>query len=197
MIDNEKPSGASKGRLVSVLILMLVVVLSLLLFFWGRNPEVVGQLLTFGYLGAFLVSVITNATVILPVPGIIVLFALGATLNPILVALVGATGGVIGETTGFLAGYSGRGVIQTRQAIENRRVYARVDRWMRRWGGWGIFFFAVVPLPVLDIAGLAAGALRYPFLKFLVIVWIGKSLKYIFLVIAGVQVWQSLLRWIG
>lgn len=186
-----------RGRLGSVLILAMAVALSVLLFLWGREPGVVARLVTFGYPGAFLISMITNATIILPVPGIIVLFALGATLNPVLVALVGATGGIIGETTGFLAGYSGRGLIKSQPVNGDNRINARADRWMRQWGGWGIFLFAAVPLPVMDIAGLTAGALRYPFWKFLLIAWVGKSLKYIILVMAGAWGWQALIRFTG
>jgi membrane protein DedA with SNARE-associated domain len=126
------------------------------------------------------------------VPGIVVLFALGTTLNPVLVALAGATGGVIGEITGFMAGYGGRGMVQG-----GGRMYTLAEDWMKRWGGWAIFVFAVFPLPIFDIAGVVAGILRYPLWKFLLIAWLGKSLKYIILVLAGAYGWQVVLRSLG
>ena len=119
------------------------------------------------------------------------LFALGATLNPVLVGLAGATGGIIGEMTGFIVGYGGRKMVQRRG-----QIYARAENWMRRWGAWAIFAFAAVPLPVFDVAGLAAGALRYPLWRFLLIGWVGKSIKYVILVLVGAQGWEVILRYL-
>ena len=178
-----------KNRIIPILAVLLAVAITIVLFLYRDKVAEFGN---YGYLGAFLVSLISNATIILPVPGIVVLFALGATLNPVLVALVGATGGVIGEITGFMAGYGGR-----RMVTSSGRVYTTAENWMRRWGGWTIFVFAVVPLPILDIAGVVAGVLGYPVWKFLLVAWPGKSIKYIVLVLAGAWGWQALLRFLG
>lgn len=192
LIGNNKQTGVEKKaglkpKILFVLTLLLVVAISVGLFLLGRDPERLAVLKNYGYLGAFLVSLVSNASVILPIPGIIVLFALGATLNPVLVALVGAAGGVIGEMTGFVFGFSGRGVVQ------GSRQSARAEKWMKRWGGWAVFAFAVAPLPVLDIAGVVAGALGFPLWKFLLVVWVGKSIKYLVLVSAGAWGWVALL----
>jgi membrane protein YqaA with SNARE-associated domain len=181
--------GWLKKRIIPILTLLLVLAITIALFLYRDKVAEFGN---YGYLGAFLVSLISNATIILPVPGIMVLFALGAILNPVLVALVGATGGVIGEITGFMAGYGGRGMVQS-----SGRMYAMAENWMRRWGGWAIFVFAVAPVPILDIAGVVAGVLRYPIWKFLLVAWAGKSIKYIILVLVGVWGWQTLLRFLG
>jgi len=178
-----------KKRIIPILAVLLAIAITIVLFLYRDKVAEFGN---YGYLGAFLVSLISNATIILPVPGIVVLFALGATLNPVLVALVGATGGVIGEMTGFMAGYGGRGMVQS-----SGRMYAMAEKWMRRWGGWAIFAFAVAPLPILDIAGVVAGVLGYPVWKFLLVAWPGKSIKYIILVLAGAWGWQALLRFLG
>ena len=152
----------------------------------------VAKLGNYGYLGAFLISLITSATVILPVPGIVVLVALGTTLNPVLVGLVGATGGIIGEMTGFMVGYGGHEVVQHRN-----KLYLRMENWMKRWGGWAVFIFAVAPLPVFDIAGIISGALEYPLWKFLLIGWAGKSIKFVLLVLGGVWGWQTVRHFLG
>ena len=181
--------GWLKKRIIPILAVLLAIAITIVLFLYRDEVAEFGN---YGYLGAFLVSLISNATIILPVPGIVVLFALGATLNPVLVALVGAAGGTIGEITGFMAGYGGRGMVQG-----NGRMYTMAEKWMRRWGGWAIFAFAVAPVPILDIAGVVAGVLGYPVWKFLLIAWPGKSIKYIILVLAGVWGWQALLRFLG
>jgi len=178
-----------KKRAIPILVVLLAIAITIVLFLYRDKVVALGN---YGYLGAFLVCLISNTSIILPVPGIVVLFALGATLNPVLVALVGAAGGTIAEITGFMAGYGGRGMVQG-----GGRVYTLAEGWMKRWGGWVIFAFAAIPLPILDIAGVVAGVLGYPLWKFLLIVWPGKSIKYIMLVLAGVWGWEALLRFLG
>jgi membrane protein YqaA with SNARE-associated domain len=178
-----------KKRIIPILVVLLAVAITVVLFLYRDKVVALGN---YGYLGAFLVCLISNTSIILPVPGIVVLFALGTTLNPVLVALAGAAGGTIGEITGFMAGYGGRGIVRG-----SGRMYTLAENWMKRWGGWAIFVFAVFPIPILDIAGVVAGVLRYPLWKFLLIAWPGKSLKYIILVLAGAYGWQAVLRFLG
>jgi len=177
-----------KKRIIPISAVLLAVGITTALFLYRDQ---VSQLGDYGYLGAFLVSLISSATVILPVPGLVVLFALGASLNPVLVALAGAAGGIFGEVTGFMVGYGGREVVQ------DSRMYVRVEKWMKRWGAWAIFAFAAVPLPVFDVAGVVAGALGYPLWKFLLIGWVGKSIKYVILVVLGAWGWKAVLRFFG
>ena len=137
-----------------------------------------------GYLGAFLVSVVSNGTIILPMPGIIVLFALGASLNPWLVGLTAGVGGAIGELTGYAAGFSGRRILR------NNSFYIRAVGWLRKWGVWVIFLFTITPLP-LDVVGIAAGALRFPIWKFLVVCALGKAILYTGMAFAGKWGWDQ------
>ncbi len=178
-----------RKRLIPIMMVLLSVAITVLLVVYGKRLPDFG---TYGYLGAFLVGLISNATIIFPVPGIVALFYFGTVLNPVLVGLVGATGGIIGEMTGFMAGYGGREIVQG-----HGRLYATAEKWMKRRGGWVIFAFAAVPLPVLDIAGVVAGALRYPLWKFFLIAWVGKSIKYVILVLAGAWGWEALLHFLG
>jgi membrane protein YqaA with SNARE-associated domain len=184
-----KQKGGLKKRIIAVLAVLLVVAISVGLFIFSqRYPDKVEEFGSYGYLGIFIGNLISSATIILPVPGVLVLFPLVVNLNPVLVALAGATGGIIGEITGYMAGYGG-------QAIINKgKMYQRVEGWMKKWGVWTIFVFAFAPFLLFDIAGLVAGALRYPLWKFMLVGWIGKSLKYIGLVYAAVWGWQTLLR---
>lgn len=48
---------------------------------------------------------------------------------------------------------------------------------MERHGLWAVFLFSAIPSPVLDIVGVAAGALRLDLWKFLVVCWLGKTIK--------------------
>jgi membrane protein YqaA with SNARE-associated domain len=192
-IGNEPaPKKSWKQRVLSISIIVLVVGLSVGLFLFAqRFPDKVKEFGNYGYLGVFIGSLISNATIILPVPGVLVLFPLVAKLNPILVALAGSTGGIIGELSSYMAGFGG-------QAMVNKgRLYERVEGWMQKWGGWTIFVFAFAPIVPFDVAGLVGGAMRYPLWKFLLIGWIGKSLKYIWLVYAAIWGFNALLRFFG
>ena len=169
-----------KKKIIPWLTLLLVTAVSIGLFvFSQRYPEVMEEFENYGYLGAFLLCMVSNATVILPVPGILLFLPIVTAFNPVLLGLIGATGGIIGEITGYMAGYSGSVMIQ------DSRVYTRMEGWMRRWGAWAVFIFAAVPLLPLDVAGIVAGAIRFPLWKFLLVAWVGKSLKYIGLLVAG------------
>jgi uncharacterized membrane protein YdjX (TVP38/TMEM64 family) len=124
-----------------------------------------------GYLGVFAVAVLSNATVVLPVPGIAVVFAGGGVLNPLLVALVAGVGEPLGELTGYLAGYAGSAI------VEDSERFARVRGYMQKNGFLTLFVLSAVPNPLFDLAGIAAGMMRVPVARFLLACWLGKTLK--------------------
>jgi len=174
-----------KRNYPSLLMLLFVVGIVVGLFvFFLRNPEKVEEFQGLGYLGAFLITLVTTATVILPFPGTVALFPLGATFNPLLVGLAGGVGGGIGEMTSYLAGYSGRGIWQS------NRNYQNAVRWLQRWGSVLIFVFAATPLPI-DLVGIVAGNLRFPFWKFLIACWLGKTVQYLGMAYMGFWGWDS------
>ncbi len=170
---------ASKTQYLRLAALLVVIMVTVGLFLFRDRLGDLETYKNYGYLGAFMVSTITSATIILPVPGVAVVFALGAVLNPFLVGVAGGLGGGLGELTGYLAGYSGRGV------IENRKPYERMERWMRRRGSITIFVLALIPNPFFDLAGFTAGALRFPLWKFLFICLLGKVPRFIAIAVAG------------
>lgn len=131
------------------------------------------EFLLYGYLGIFLLTVVCSATIIFPLPGEAVLIAAGGALNPFWLGLVASIGGALGELTGYLAGYWGRKII----VGEYQERYQQAERWMRRYGIPTVFVFALVPLLLFDLAGIAAGALRFPLWKFLLACWVGKLIR--------------------
>jgi membrane protein DedA with SNARE-associated domain len=198
-MSNETGSAESTGKLKwyekrAFAILMLVLVLAIIggvFYFYQTYPEKIEALEEFGYLGAFLISIILNATVVLPAGTFFILAALGATLpSPILVGLAGGIGAAIGELTGYAAGYSGRGIIQ------RQKLYTRLEGWVGRWGMLTIFIMSVVPF-VFDLAGIAAGALRFPIWKFFLATWAGRTILYIGIAWAGALGWDALIDFFG
>lgn len=142
-------------------------------------------------MGAFLVSVLCCATVVVPVPGLIIVFTLGAVLNPLLVGLVSGVGGTLGEMTGYLLGYAGRA------AIENLSLYQRMEYRMKKWGSITLFVLALIPNPIFDVAGAAAGALRFPLWKFLIYGGAGRIIKHTLFAFAGAWGMEFILRFFG
>ena len=176
-----------REKIAPLLMVLMVIAITVVLFLFRDK---VAELRGYGYLGAFLISLVANATIILPMPGFLILFALGASLNPVLVGLAGAAGGTIGEMTCYLLGYSGRGVVQ------NRMFYDKSVQWLQKWGALAVFVFAITPSP-FDVMGMVAGLLRYPFWKFFLSCWSGKTLKYIGIALAGAWGWEAVLRWLA
>jgi membrane protein DedA with SNARE-associated domain len=165
-------------KLTAVRILALIVVVALTLFL-VFNREKLQKMEGMGYPGIFLISLLSNATLILPVPGVLFTSAMGAIFNPQLVALAAGTGATLGELSGYIAGFSGQGV------IENRKWYDRISGWMKKHGGIIIFVLAFVPNPLFDIAGMVAGSLKMPMWKFLAWSWPGKCLKMLLFALGG------------
>ena len=132
-----------------------------------------------GFFGAFLIMLIANATVILPAPGLAVIFAMGGVLNPLGVALAAGVGGAIGEVTGYLAGYSGQA------AVENTQTYKRLLPWVHKYGAWVILVLSAFPNPFFDAAGIAAGIAKMPVWQFLLACWVGVTIKTMIFAYAG------------
>ena len=152
--------------------------------------EQIAQFKELAYLGAFLVMLLGNATIILPVPGLTFVFAMGGSgsLSPVLLGLAAGPGAALGELTGYAAGYGGSAV------IDNLALYRRLEAWMRRFGPVVISLLAAVPNPLFDMAGVVAGGLRMKWWRFLLAAWIGKTLQGVLVAYAGALSWEWVAR---
>ena len=112
------------------------------------------------------------AGLVVPVPHLLTTCAAATALNPALVAIIAGVAGTLGELTGYFLGYSGSGV------LERHRYYRRIEGWMSRRGWLILFVISAVPNPLFDVAGIAAGALRYPLWRYFVAVGLGKQVKF-------------------
>lgn len=161
-----------------VLVLVAIVALSAAIF--AIPTDRLDKLLTFGYLGIFLLSLVSNATIILPTPAFLLVFAMGEHLSPFWLGMAAGTGAALGELTGYVAGYAGQAVIP-----EQNELYQRLLKYMEKYGGLTIFALAALPNPFFDLGGMAAGALRMPAWKFLVWCWPGKVIRMWAIALAG------------
>lgn len=124
----------------------------------------------YAYVGVFLVTLVSSASVLFPVPGLAFVLAAAAKWNPAIVAVMASVGSTLGELSAYYVGYWGRHLIHP----ERSQYFQRAEQWMTRYGSVTIFFFAFVPFLIFDLAGIAAGALRLPVWKFLLACWLGR-----------------------
>lgn len=172
---SEQPAGW-KINLLRLLVLVLVVIVSLFLL---QQRAQIQQLAGVGYPGIFVTAMISSATVLVPGPGLAIVFTMGGILHPLGVALAAGSGAAVGEISAYLAGISGRAV------IERMDLYRRVKPQIVKYGPFAIFVLGAIPNPVFDLAGIAAGALKMPFWKFFLAVWAAQVLKMTFIAFAG------------
>jgi membrane protein YqaA with SNARE-associated domain len=136
-------------------------------------PGFFERLKGYGYLGVFVISLILNATVIIPVSAMAVIASLGPVLPPpFFVGVVGGIGAGIGEMTGYVAGRAGR------ELLAKNKIYIRVERWVQRWGMMAVFVLSIFPF-LFDIVGIIAGATRMPVWKFFIACMLGRMILYI------------------
>ena len=181
----EKQTPIVKGNWIrrnylAPVMFLLVLGVTIALFVFRNEITKLGN---YGYLGTFLLSLATNATIILPMPNILMILPLGATFNPLFIGLAAGLGGAIGEMTGYVAGYTGRGI------WSNNPNYLKAKGWLKKWGMLIVFVFAVSPMP-LDLIGLAAGNLHLPAWKYFLPAWPGKTIKYTVLAYVGYWGWE-------
>ena len=170
----------AERRLTLARIMALFVVIALSIFIFSIRDRA-SELAIYGYPGIFLLSFMAYATVLLPAPGVAVVFTMGSIFNPLGVALAAGTGAALGELTGYLAGFSGQAV------IERVEIYDRLTGWMRRNGSLTVLVLAAVPNPFFDLAGVAAGSLKMHVLRFLIWCWIGEVIKMAIFAFAGAK----------
>ena len=98
-------------------------------------------------------------------------------------SLAAGLGSAIGELTGYGIGLGGEKII-----IKKYPQYKdSLKAWKRKFKERGfilLFLFAVTPLPD-DIVGIVAGLLKYDVKKFLIAVFLGKTLMFLLVAYAG------------
>ena len=169
--------------IVSMLAMVLLVVAAFATMVWlTADPERQGLIEGLvrspaGLIVLFGLAALSTATLVLPAPGLALTAVAGAAGDPLVVGVVAGLGQAVGELTGYFGGSSGRSLLPDTAAIR------KLSGWVERRGMVVIFALAVVPNPVFDLAGLAAGALRMPLVRYLAAAASGKIIKNV--IVAG------------
>lgn len=133
----------------------------------------------FGYLGLFILNTLGSATLAIPTPLFLTAIAAGSVLNPFFVTIISSLGSAIGELTGYWVGYNAVDVLEKDKNVQ------KVKGWMDKYGLMALFVLSAIPNPIFDAAGIFAGATKIPVYKYLLIVWLGKMVKFAVLAFSG------------
>jgi len=176
------PARRSRARLRAVAAVLAVVVLNVAAYaLLGTDAAQrwIASVEDWAYPGAFVLALLTNATLAVPVPyNPVVIQLMVAVEHPMLIAVLAAAGSALGESTGWWVGSQGRAVlpVQGRAGSAVRRLQRLAAH--RRSAFWGLAVLSAVPNPVFDVAGLVAGAARVPYLLFLAAAFVGRLLRF-------------------
>jgi membrane protein YqaA with SNARE-associated domain len=178
-----RPPHAPAGRRHQILratgVLLLALLLNLAVIALPKHWfEGWGNL---GYLGVFVVTLLANASVFVPVPYPGLVAKLATDLDVFGVAVLGAAGSAIGETTAFLVGRAGRDV------VDQTRFYLWLKHQLRTPTRSFVILFllSAPPNPFFDVAGLTAGSLGVPFPIFVAATFSGRIVRMLILATAG------------
>ncbi len=128
---------------------------------------------TVGYTSIWFIAFIGAALVFAPVGALgAVCVTVAVDQNPFMVALVAASAEAVGELTGYLAGMGGKAI------FDRNKFYLRFKNLFSRYASLTLLFGSAVPNPLFDVMGVAAGSILYPVKRFLLLVFIGKVVKF-------------------
>lgn len=179
---------------------MTAAVVAATIYYW----EDVEALERFGYVGAFIISVLGGATILAPVPMTPVIFVLGAVmrpayapyLGPVYVGIAAGMGEAVGGMLIYMTGFTG-GIFLPSPTNRFYDIYLHITKWMEKRGGVVLFVLSAVINPFFYPAAIAAGAIQFGFKKYMLICWAGKTIKGITVAFAGYYGLSQLLKLLG
>jgi len=191
--DKRAKLGRWEYYLAALGIILTIAMAVAVVYFWAE----VRSLEQYGYLGAFVISVLGGATVIIPVPMLAVQFALGGVLKPYYVGLAAGAGETLGAIAIYMTGYGGGTAFLNSKHVRIQAIYQRLMSWVERRGSLTLFILSSLINPFFYPVALAAGALRLGIWRYTIICWVGKTIKGMTIAYLGYWGIGSLLRWLG
>ena len=165
--------SARLKKALEIVFVIAVIALSVVIFIFRDRIGDIGAL---GYPGLFLLCLISNASILLPAPSLMVAASCALIMNPVLVALVAALGSTCGELIGYAAGRAGQDVSPRFKGLLGRTV-GRIKNPLLL-----VFILALLPLPLFDLIGLYSGGVRMSIPRFFAACFAGKAIKMLIFV---------------
>lgn len=173
-----------------------IVACVLLIRYWEYMPDF-GD---YGYLGAFALTLFTGIGLPLPFLYVVLIFALGAVLDPALLGLVSGLGAAIGQLLLYVIGYLGRPLLASKDAPGDSirsKVRFRIPVWVRRKTSLFNFLANAILNPFGVPITLALSASGFRTWKFFLTSFAGNTVKCLVIAYCGYFGLGSLLSWLG
>lgn len=148
--------------------------------------DVIGSIieltLSFSYAGNFLLSLVSNLIIFIPVPYLLLVFLLGSHsgTNLVLLSFISGLGAACGKLIIFTISRSGRRFIDPK--FLRNLEFAKLI--MERYGFWAVFIVAATPLPD-DIFYIPLGIAKFAFIQFFFACLAGKFLLALVVALGG------------
>ena len=129
---NRTASQIRWGKLIIGLVFLIILsygIAMLLNYVEARLDIEIHRYQWVAYTTVFVAQLVANMTIVAPVPfAVAIMVSAANNFNPVVIALCAATGGSLGELTGYYAGRLGR-----KLAIPESIVgYKRLESWIRK-----------------------------------------------------------------
>jgi uncharacterized membrane protein YdjX (TVP38/TMEM64 family) len=194
-VETPEKKTAKWAYVLAIIGVVITILMAVAVIYYG---EAIQGLKAYGYVGAFIISILGGATIIIPVPMLAVVFALGGVMEYTwLVGISAALGELIGALTIYMTGHGAGRALSNSKHGRIQSAYERMLGLMEKRGHLVLFIVASVVNPFFYPAALAAGALRFGLRKYIAIVLAGKIIKCMTVVYAGYFGLKGLFRAIG
>lgn len=168
----------------------------LLVHYW----EYIQNFKNYGYPGVFLLTFVTGSGLPIPLPYIVVVFTLGAVLNPVLLGVASGAGAAIGQQILYSVGFIGRPFLTTKDPPTEGfrgKTYSRIPVWARRRTPLFVFLTNVIFNPLSAPITLGVSASGFPAWKFFLLTLAAHIIKSTIIAYLGYFGLGSVLGWFG
>ncbi len=172
-VKNLFSAEKTSSKIFLISLFLLSSVLLFLPFFFDLNLK---SFTAFGLVGLFLINFFGSATLFLPAPVIVSVAVAGATMNPLVVAVVAAIAAAFGESVAYIFGYSSKEVLNLKRHKRIFKYSQIIVHWKK---GILIPVFAFFPNPFFDGLGILAGISDFPIKRFMIYVFLGRLVRNI------------------
>lgn len=158
-------------RTKDYLIVCFVIIASVLIFIFKEHVARIGE---FGYVGIFILCLLSNLTIFIPAPSLMVVVSYSQILSPLIVAVVGSLGTTIGELSGYMFGNA-----MNNLSVRWNKVIKDISKKIKNVYML-VLVFALIPLPFFDFVGVYAGGKKVKLPFFIIACYLGKFIKMLF-----------------
>jgi len=205
--DHEEVRKPRKRSWYLILLsVLLIVAIGVLAVAYKENLQHIIQNIedyqNYAYAIAFVVNFMAGATVIVYVPGVPAVFALGGIVPlPFVVGIVAGLGEALGGFTGYMVGVGGESYLREpgngRIQRAFQKMYSRIDSWMGKRGYVTVFLASAIFNPFYMFFGATAGATRMAPWKYYLASAAGKIVKATYVAYLGAWGMGHILGWLG